>query len=210
MRLGPGPSWLLHLSDPDDLVFALYVRDACRLTAAGDDVPHLTPDVALTLTSSVTDAAVLPAQWEAWWSALLSNRARGQSWYGTFVSEQLGGQSDSRDPTGLLPIGAELRQAQEALLRPARNWRAEHRFERRRAPRLVPHEVSLLETYLVKDIESDIGRKARPFEYHVEALPVRGRWFRDLSSSALLISEELLADTDAYRDVLRPRLTALA
>jgi len=63
---------------------------------------------------------------------------------------------------------------------------------------------------LVDDIEREIGHQTRPFDYRVDVVPVQGQWFQDLSRTSLLVSEELITDSDAYRDVLWPRLTALA
>ncbi len=196
----------MSLSDPDDLVLALYVRDACGL-AARPDVPRLAPPVPSS--RAAADSANLGEQWSAWWSALLENRPQGRAWYGAFVTEQLGSQPPPSDHADLLPIGPDLMEALVSLLRPAMRWRATNRYRPRRGPE-VPREVALLETYLVKDIERDIGRRAHPFAYRLEVVPVRGRWFVDLSPTDLLASEELVADSDSYRDVLRPRLTALA
>lgn len=207
MHLRGGPSWRLSINDPADLAFALYVRDACGLVTRGD-IPRLTPGVPVT-TPAALHARGLRTQWEAWWSAMLADRLRARTWYSTFVSWRLGVLPDEAVDTAM-PGGAELLQAREAHLRPAMRWRSAHRFHRRRDPDLVRKEDRLLETYLVRAIEESIGRRSRPFEYVVEIIPVAGRRFWDVTATRLLASEELLADPGSYRDVLRPRLTALA
>lgn len=68
----------------------------------------------------------------------------------------------------------------------------------------------MLVTDLVKDIERTLGRRAAPFEYRIESVPIRGRRYWDLSPTAIVVSEALLADAADFRDLLRPRLTALA
>lgn len=211
MRLAPRSSWLLSEDDPADLIFALYVRDACGLRAAGDDVPPLAPDVPTTMASPEADTAtLLRRHWDAWWTALLSDRSTGQRWYWAFLSEQFGEPTGGDASGGLLPIGAELSRAQHDLMLPARNWRSAHPVGRRRGPERVPRDGSLMVSRLVDDIEREIGHQTRPFDYRVDFVPVQGQWFQDLSRTSLLVSEELITDSDAYRDVLWPRLTALA
>lgn len=211
VRIAPRSSWSLSEDDPADLTFALYVRDACGLRAAGDDVPPLTPEVPTTIALPRTDTAtLLRRQWDAWWTALLTDRSTAQRWYWAFLGEQSGEPTGGDASGGLLPIGAELSRAQQEMVLPARRWRSAHPVGRRRAPDRVPRDDSLTVTRLVEDIESEIGHQARAFDYRVEVVPVQGRWFQDLSANALLVSEGLITDSDTYRDILRPRLTALA
>jgi hypothetical protein len=87
-------------------------------------------------------------------------------------------------------------------------WRRENPSPSRATLARIP--PPLLVTHLVQDIERTLGRKAAPFVYTVESVPTRGSRYWDLSPTALLVSEVLLADADEFRDVLRPRLTALA
>ena len=211
MSLAPGSSWSLSEDDPADLTFALYVRDACGLRAAGDDVPPLTPEVPTTMAlPGRHTATLLRGQWDSWWTALLTDRSTAQRWYWAFLGEQLGEPTGGDASGGLLPIGAELSRAQQEMVLPARRWRSAHPVGRRRAPGPVPRDDSLMVTCLVDDIESEIGHRARAFDYRVEVVPVQGRWFQDLSANALLVSQELLTNSDTYRDLLRSRLTALA
>ncbi|GAA1621782.1 hypothetical protein GCM10009790_00830 [Georgenia ruanii] len=63
---------------------------------------------------------------------------------------------------------------------------------------------------LVRDIEQSLGRKAAPFDYAIESIPTQGKRYWDLSPTTLLVSEALLAAAADLRDVLRPRLSALA
>jgi hypothetical protein len=198
MRRGSGPGWQLSVSDPWDLCFALYVRDALGLV--DDRYPPLTPAV------PVWDVPGRPEelrgaaarQWREWWARLLGLRLSGP------VDSGLGG------PDFAETSGAELREAQQTHFRPARRWRREHPWSRRREPGTVPHDAALLETHLVSEIEQALGRRVEPFSFAVEVIPTAGRRYWDLSPTHLIVSEELHGDTDSYRDVLRPRLTRLA
>jgi hypothetical protein len=67
----------------------------------------------------------------------------------------------------------------------------------------------MMPTHLVAELAREAGRPAPPFAYSVDVVPVDGRWFLDLSPTRLLLSENLHADTESFRDVLRPRLLAL-
>lgn len=128
--------------------------------------------------------ALLRRQWDAWWTALLSDRSTAQRWYWAFLGEQLGEPTGGDASGGLLPIGAELSQVLQHLVLAARNWRSAHPVGRRRAPGRVSRDDSLMVTRLVEDIESKIGHRVRPFEYRVEVVPVQGRGSQDLSEAA--------------------------
>ncbi|WP_127130349.1 hypothetical protein [Georgenia sp. SYP-B2076] len=193
MRYGPGPSWMVSLGEPHDLFFALYVRDALTIVD-GDDFPPLAPVVPLWKPAGWSGAqrAALADQWHGWWAALIANRPETRPGGPDFGSTR----------------GTELRDVQRELFHPARRWRAEHPSPPRRTNANVP--PPLLVTRLVQDIERALGRRAAPFRYVVESIPTAGRRYWDLSPAGLLVSEDLLADADGLRDVLRPRLTALA
>lgn len=196
MRFGSGPSWQVREGDPDDLFFALYIRDALGIVAA-DDFPPIAPPVATWVPDDEFSISLnaVTGSWRAWWTTLISGRAAPG---GALLDAP---DFESTDD-------AQLREAQRALLRRALEWRREHPSPSRATLGRAPSPMLI--THLVQDIERTLGRKAAPFVYTIETVPTRGRRYWDLSPTALLVSEVLLADDDAFRDVLRPRLTALA
>jgi hypothetical protein len=192
MRLGPGPSWQISISDPFDVFFALYVRDAAGIAGA-DDVPSLTPSVPGWSTDSEPQAA-LAGEWRTWWSALL----------GDGRDERGRGGIDGPDFSATVDAPA-LRAAQQAVFGPACAWRNSNRFNENHSDATA----ALMPTYLVKELEQETGRKAPPFAYSVDVIPADGMWFWDASPTRVLLSENLCLDTEAFREVLRPRLAAL-
>ncbi len=191
-------------SDPFDLAFALYIRDATGLNGPhGDEldvarlegpVPPWRADV------SVTFRERLAEQWERWWAELLARR-----------SDDVCGPEDG--PSGWVDApdfagsagDPELQRAQRELFPDAHRWRG---FRR---PKLVPADLDrlLAPTRLVAELEREIGRPARAFSFAVETLPLDGVLVRDLSPTRLLVDQRLTNDSGAYVEVLRPRLARL-
>jgi hypothetical protein len=194
MRIGSGPSWQIRISDPFEIFFALYVRASAGLVGA-EDVPPLTPAVhGWSTMSSERQTAVLTEQWMKWWTALFAAPSDGARHGGT------------DGPDFPLTIGApELRAAQQAVLRPACDWRSANRWDEGHSD----ETAALMPTHLVAELERETGRHAPPFVYEVEVIRVDGAWCRDLSPTRVLLSENLSSDTEAFRETLRPRLTAL-
>ena len=195
MHFGPGPSWRITMDDPFDLLFALYVRDAVGVVGT-EDVPPLAGTVARWSPSwSTAQEAEFAAQWVTWWTALLANRPHHGATL--FVGE----------PEFSGTVGApELREAQRALVRHAHEFRSGNR----RARLQVGPTVGMMPTDLVREIEGEIGRRAQPFAYTVEVVPTQGARYWALSRTGLLVSDALCSDPVAFREVLRPRLTALS
>jgi hypothetical protein len=194
MHVGPGQSWRVSVSEPFDLLFALYVRDAVGI-AGTEDAPPLAGTVARWSPSwSSTQRAEFAAQWVTWWTALLANRPHEAS--------PLVGESEFSTTRG----APELREAQQALVRRAHEFRSGNR----RAAWQVGPTVGMMPTDLVREIEGEIGRRAQPFAYTVEVVPTQGARHWALSRTGLLVSDALCSDPVAFREVLRPRLTALA
>ena len=194
MRFGPGPSWQMSISDPFDLFFALYVRDTADIVGA-EDIAALGPAVPRwSATHSERETAALTEQWSTWWTALLTDR----------TEEAVRGRVG--EPGFSSTVGApELRAAQEAVFRPACAWRNANRFDQRNSD----HTAAMMPTYLVAEIEQEARRKAPPFSYWVDVIPADSAGCWDLSPTRVLLTENLYGDTAAFRETLRPRLTAL-
>jgi len=195
MHFGPGPSWQLSITDPFDLFFALYVREAVGIPGP-PDVPVLAAPVpAVPLAWTEGQRAACGDQWSRWWSSLVTDRWQGSA------------DTGPDGPDFAATVGApELQAAQRVFFRPALAWRRSSRLgDWSMGPR-----VSMVPTELVHEIEREIGRRAHPFRYWIEVLPVREALVRDLSTTRLLLSESIATDFDALRAVLRPRLEPLA
>ena len=67
----------------------------------------------------------------------------------------------------------------------------------------------LVETRLVADLERNLGRRARPFQLRITAIPVAGRELWRLDPHHVLVIAELLRDSDEYRRRITPVLQAL-
>jgi hypothetical protein len=198
MRFGPGPSWQISTSDPFDVFFALYVRDAACIAAA-DDVPPLTPPVpGWSTTFTERQMAALTEQWMTWWSALLTDP--GDTDPGDGARRGVDGPDFSSTVDA-----AELRDAQQMIFPDACEWMSANRWDERHSDAAR----ALMPTHLVAELEREAGRQAPPFSYSVEVIPAGGAWCRDLSATRVLLSTDLFADTDAFRETLRPRLAAL-
>ena len=191
-------------SDPFDLAFALYVRDATGL-----DGPHADPFVIAKLVGPVPAwAADVPAtfrdrlaeQWERWWAELLAGRSDE-------VLGPEGGPSGSVDAPDFIGSAGEpeLQRVQRELFPEAHRWRGLRRPTLDAADR----DRLLMPTRLVAELEREIGRSARDFSFAVETLPLDGDLVRDLSPTRLLVGQRLTTDADAYAAVLRPRLVRL-
>lgn len=204
MHRSGGSRWRLSESDPFDLAFALYVRDATGL-----DGPHVGGFAVARLEGPVPAwAADVPAvfrdhlaeQWERWWAELLAQRsdtARGPE-------DGPSGWVDAPDVAGT--AGApELQRVQRELFPAAHRWRG----ARRPTTDAADRDRLLMPTRLVSELEREIGRPARAFSYTVETLPLEGDLVRDLSPTRVLVSQRRIADADAYAEVLRPRLARL-
>jgi len=169
------------------------VRDAMGVVRT-EAVPPLVPAVGRWSPSwSTAQEAEFAAQRVTRWTAL-ANRPQGAN---SFVGE----------PQFSWTLGApELGEARRALVRHSHRFRSGNRRARLR----VGPTVGWMPTDLVREIEGEIGRRAQPFAYTVEVVSTQGARHWDLSRAELLVSDALCSDPVALREVLRPRLTALA
>ncbi|CAG6397721.1 conserved hypothetical protein [Actinacidiphila cocklensis] len=195
MRYAGSPSWLMRIHCPLGLLIGLYARDAAGLRpATAVDVPRLEPAVELRADLAPLAVPAASEQWARWWEGELA-RQEGVE-HGFFA------------PDARFGDGQELDALVRARLDDARRWSGERGHEEAEAHRdgSYPDE----ENGLVRAVEAEIGRKARPFELEVIELPVAGRFGRRLSEGLVLVSRALRADPEAYRDWLTPVLRDLA
>ena len=195
MHLGDGPSWRVGIGDASDLAFALYVREAAAIVGAEDVPPLFAPVPRWSYPFSEVQRAALATQWSSWWSTLLSKRTDGS----------ISGGYDGPDFASMVGT-PELRQVQREFFLPANRWGATSGLE----SWSYTGSEAFMPIDLVAELEETLGRAARPFSFAVEVLPIVGAWSLDLSPNQMLASEALCADSGAFREVLRSRLTALA
>jgi hypothetical protein len=62
---------------------------------------------------------------------------------------------------------------------------------------------------LVADLEREAGRKAQPFQLQVTEIPVAGRELWQLDPHHVLVTAELVRDSDEYRRLMTPVVRAL-
>jgi hypothetical protein len=188
MHLETGLSWRIDVRDPFDLFFALYVRDSLGLV--GDEpLPRLSAPVPRWEVARSARLDALAVEWRAWWTSLLAERS---------------GASSSRSLEGPIGgLGIQLRDVQEALMAPARRWRAAHEWQGLAGASMVPIDV-------VREIESSTGRQVRPFTYSLDVVPVAAPYVLDASEHRALISEAECTDSAVLAGVLRSRVAPLA
>ena len=59
------------------------------------------------------------------------------------------------------------------------------------------------------DLEREAGRRAQPFQLRIIEIPVAGRELWQLDPHLVLVTAELLRDSDEYRRLMTPVLQAL-
>jgi len=204
-------SWCIEFDEPQPLVIGLFVRDVAGLKSRHAWLPHCAPATPRANGEGSEEAA---HQWDLWWDRSLSN-----NWNGPDQSqEQLAAM-------WWLPPDFESLQSAPALQEVvawhfpdaaqwARDRKQEHvelmtgtpdprPFHRGRSGR------GLVETKLVADLERNLGRRARPFHLWITEIPVAGKELWQLDPHHVLLTAELLRDSDEYRRRITPALQAL-
>jgi hypothetical protein len=204
-------SWRIGIDEPQPLVIGLFVRDVSGLTSSHVWLPHSVPATPRANGEGSEEAA---RQWDLWWDrALLFDwTMEGQS------QEQLGAlwwtppDFDSLRSTPALQA-VVARHFSDAVAW-SRDRKREHvelmigtpdprPFRRGRSGR------GLVETRLVADLERNLGRRARPFQLRINKIPVAGKELWQLDAHHVLLTAELLRDSDEYRRHITPVLQAL-
>ncbi len=212
MHLGEGPSWQVREDDlPQRLVAALYVRDVLGLSVPGSP-PPLVP--AVPTRTAVSGRGPAAQEWARWWPALVTE-------HGPVVDSARHGPDVRVDPWAparslptLQPLAQRLRT--EALrwasdLRRAARLPADGGFpaDGTVPPRRHGGRHPLLVTRLVAEMERGLGRRARPFVFCVDVLPVAGLWWTLHSPHHVLVGTEVQEDADRWRGLLRELLGPL-
>jgi len=198
VRCAGSSSWTVRWGSEHAVDLALYVRDALALSVRTDpELPRLEPSVPVSVPSGVK-RDVVRQQWQDWWVEVLAHprteaaekpRERWASYPGNADSPSL-----SRRP--------ELRAAVQALSGPA----AEHVAAR-------VHDTTPRVSYVgqtVRELETELGRQARPFRLMVTQVGVAGPVWHRLATDHVLVSTRFRNDEPACRAALRTLVAELA
>lgn len=188
-----GASWMMTERLRKGLQFALYVRDALALVdSAPDAVPRLEPALAGQRRSTVGGDDL--RAWRAWFALLLSDVGSG-------VPEDPLGRLLISGPTPVLGAAASTLEddADEWIQQRAAEHVERENDERRPALNRV-----------VAEVESEMGRPAKPFTLHLVTLPVVGVWSRWVRRDLMLLSETSRGDPARLRDALGPVVRELS
>lgn len=197
MRLRGSDSWQISVDDgcPQALGIALFVRAAAGLAPRTEpSVPPLDEDVVVEV-SPGHNLGAAAEQWSRWWDALV------------------GGKQGLRDldPPAFTGLSGspQLRDLVAELFQPAVAWTGARRSMFMDELMRGGHPPVGIEGDVVRAAERESGRRARPFTLRITVLPVAGAWWGQRGADHLLISEQLRADAEAYRPVLRPLVDTL-
>jgi hypothetical protein len=183
----------MRIEIPRSLVIGLFVRDAADLRVETEfDVPPLAPAVERRALLAPLATAVASEQWARWWEQELA-RPPGQ---GPFAPDPRFGD------------GPELVDLVRACFDDASRWGTARHSEEAEAHRRGEHPDH--EGDLVRAVEAETGRKARPFDLRVSELPVAGAFGQRVSATHVLVSRTLRADAEAYGELLTPVIRELA
>ena len=192
-------------------MLGLVVRRAARSEARHAWIPHGAPATPRANGEGSEEAA---RQGDLGWEQSLSNNWNGPDQ----CQEQLAAMWWLPPDFESLQSAPALQEVVARHFSEARQWardrEQEHvelmigtpdprRFHRGRSGR------GLVETKLVADLERNIGRRARPFQLWITEIPVAGKELWQLDTHHILLTAELLRDSDEYRRRITPALQAL-
>lgn len=198
-------SWQVSVSSPQALAIGLYVRAAAGLAAAHPWLPPISP--AVPAVRAGTEVAV--PQWERWWDfAVHQPKALWEppeyDVLGSELAVRVPRPPILRDGNRLRPPFDDLAGSPELHRHVARHFMDAVRWCNRRTDpaRQRTGSGALLETHLVAELARDAGHAATAFALRVSCIPVEGATMWRLADDHVLVSEALLADTEAYRSRL--------
>jgi hypothetical protein len=195
MRLAGRESWVVWSGTDGAAELALFVRDALALPVEEPALPGLEPPVPVLSVDGV-DRAAVAAEWPGWWADILEFcRYRLTAAPGTHPS------LDSYPAVETSPALAgrpALRAAIAALTDPVRRYQSGLGFE-------VPS--SMLAGEVVRDLERELGRRARPFRFVFTEVRLRGEVWQPVADRHVLVSTRFMASPaarQAVRDAFAP------
>jgi hypothetical protein len=196
MRFAGRESWIVSSGTDHAADLALFVRDALALPLDEPALPGLDPPVPVLSVDGV-DRAAVAAEWLGWWADILEfcrypltsppgTHPDLESYPAVETSPALAGRS-------------ALRAAIAALTEPVRRYQAGFGFE-------IPS--SMLEGEVVRDLERELGRRARPFRFVFTEVRVQGEVWQPLTDQHVLVSTRFMA-SPAARPAVREAFARL-
>lgn len=177
------------VGDRQTMTTALWLRDAAGMTPDLDPpIPPLEPPVAVVPELVELVDPHTTAQWTGLWLGLWEGRL--EEWFALEMLEPPRFELLNRSP--------KLRKLFAAGYPDAAQWSAQNRPVAAGAagrPAGVPGTV-------VKQLENELGRRARDFEIAITVLPVAGRVFWTLPDGGLVVSAALVRDGRAFKALL--------
>lgn len=185
------------------MLIALYVRDAAGLNGAGHPaLSRATPRVHQAdhahLTSDVGGLSALKTEWEAWWEQLLKSHPKMTP--------------DLAPPDfAAFANSPALRKVLQAHFGAALTWARERRsdYASLEAERDAAGSCLLLND-LVEDRLMEVGRGSRDFTLTIIELPLTEprAWY--LEPDKIIMSQDLLSQSDVFRSYVQPVVEMLA
>ncbi|MER6386632.1 hypothetical protein [Streptomyces sp. NPDC001127] len=195
MRYAGSSSWQVRSGTSQQLVIGLFVRDAAGLRPRVDiEVPPLVPAVEARASLAPLAVPEASAQWARWWDRELTRHEEPHRGFLAPESRFGGGEE----------LGALMRECFDDAVR----WSSAR--GREYAEAMMRGDRRGHEGDLVRAVETELGRKARPFELQVMELPVAGAVGWRVSEKHVVVSRALREDAEAYRRWLTSVIRELA
>lgn len=195
MRYAETSSWQIRIGPAQGLLIGLFVRDAAGLRSHTDiDLPPLVPTVELRAGLALLSGPDASEQWARWWNGELHQDSENRR---TFCA-----------PDAKFGDGRELDALTRECHDDAVRWSADRCREH--ADMMTEGDRPDIEGNLVREVERELGRKARPFELSITELPVAGAAGWRIRPEHALVSRALWEDPAAYRQWLTPVIRELA
>ena len=211
MRQAGAVSWRIEFDEPEPLVIGLFVRDAAWLKSRHTWLPSCAPAIPRANGEGSEEAS---HQWDRWWDRSLSH-----NWNGPDQSqEQLAAMWWLPPDFESLQSAPALQEVVARHFDNARQWSRDRKQEHVELmigtpdPRLFHRGRTgrgLVETRLVADLGRGLGRSVKPFQLRITEIPVAGKELWQLDPHHVLLSAQLLRDSDEYRRRITPALLAL-
>jgi len=186
VRYSQKQSWEISWVEDISVQLALYLRDVLALSVDTEPfLPAVDPNVPVEVPSHI-DRAEVQRQWPMWWDAVLS-----------FAANRRDGGSPM--PEALFEDSAIYVAVQH--FRPAY---AQHVASSRRSlPDARPSRHTRDVASIVSELESERGRRTRPFRAAITEVSVAGRVWHRLERNHVLVSSRFAADDEARDRALR-------
>ena len=193
-------SWEIGVDQPQHLLIGLFIRDVAGVPSRHSWLPPASPAV---LRAGEQASMVAGRQWDAWWDQAVreASRAEAAGWPPDLSSWWTPPEFES------LNAAPELRVIVAAHFFDAVRWSGDR--HREHGATMQSRDRGLVESTIVKKMEHDLRRKAQPFHLWVTEIPVDGQHFWQMGPGQVLVSADLLRDTDQYRERLTPVVEAL-